>query len=255
MYCIKEGGMTKNESNSSVLILVAIIGAAATIAAAIIGRGSGIQTGREQAGIIRETVVVTRVITADPAPNLTDSSADIPDSAQTPNSPDVPTTAPEPTPIPEPTVPPATPTPIPEPTVPPATPTPNITASGTVLMLGETWKGDGFDITMKSNRRVATQISIYFEIKSTKKQPVAIKYNLENVIFSADNGAYIEDKHECKEQTSQFNPGEQRTMYCWRYDSIYADIDLTDPSLNFITVTVTDFPGIPIAQWNIEIPH
>jgi hypothetical protein len=245
-----------NSDTAWVVIAVALIGAFATILAALIGRSNGIATGQQYAQstvgatqaetifstqiveVTREIqvtqivevtkeVLVTRVAEPQSATPITDSSTTI---TASPSEED---------------------------------PLTSTTPPNTILEVGQTWHSTDYEITLETitpDDFGLDYIFFSFQLKSLKTQRVAIEYSLGSISLIDGSGNIIPyrggNSPLCESQKILIEPKKPIQMVCGNENiHVGAVVDTTDTSIQELIVTLSPGLNIQDARWRIIIPH
>ncbi|GAB4200733.1 MAG: hypothetical protein OHK0022_22110 [Roseiflexaceae bacterium] len=235
--------MRDSSNNQSGVIIAAIIGAIATVLAALISRGQGFDQGFERGrvevltSVPQQPKVVTQIVEVTrPVEQSSGQEVAVVEVTQIVDVTRIVEVTPVPTNLP---------------------PTPEMTPPGTVLEEGQAWRGNGFEITMKIGDFKPGYYKLYFYVRSRKKENLAIRYNISNAYAVDNQGDQLKvSKSHCTEVSVNIRPNEEQLLHC-SYDiaEIWVYGDMADSNLKEIIVTLPAVLGIENAQWRIVVPH
>ena len=156
--------------------------------------------------------------------------------------------------------------PLPSPTIQPSPTPPENTPLDSVLAPGETWKQEGIEVTIKDVRTHSDYDGkgVIFRVFLTnkKKSEINIGFSLDNNLQAVTNVgnqqriismALGTGGQQCPPFSRVVPSGGTVPLYCW--DTLIAELDVGNPDITEVILTVSKVSSIKEAHWRIPILH
>lgn len=144
------------------------------------------------------------------------------------------------------------------------------TAPGTILELGQTWRQGDVELLMTNADVYPRAIRIQFRLTNLGPTEKAIRYGLDNFSAVDNSGRRISvggvdwngdpsAQFDCSANTVILEPTQDDSIYIpcefGSFEGVVMDVDVGDPTLTEIIVTVDGVSEISGARWRVSIDH